>query len=501
MWFASTMGFVEESPEQVRSLLRLEGTTLHSTVNGARIGCGRLSVPSLHELRALDRPNTGGPSRVSEIVGDVGALHREPSAAGALFQAASQFNLLEMVSPRVTPEAGVGGYSHDKTQGPACAIACGGGTIYRNYFADVDGQTGQTADRQIDCLADLERELGPGLWDMQNGYALASEDGLHTLNARLAGADEAERDRLRGLLRIGIQHDVQVLGTEHSVTQVYGSALPVAYGRPPAHLWEPFARLILEASYEATLRAARIWQAEPAYLTLLGGGVFGNASSWIEDAIVRAVERVPGVDVRIVSYGSSSSTARAVVARCGDRPAEAEGRTSRSHPLRVDWVEAPGGPAFGLTFAPGKVQATGLSGKWRRSLEVDLDRLARVHGVDDLVCLVEDHELHALQIAALPERAAAHGIQLHRMPVQDGGVPSPEAMAQLQASVRSWRADGRRVVFHCMGGLGRAGTAGACCLVTEGIESLEAMMRVRDARPGAIETRAQERFIRSYATP
>ncbi|MCK5683507.1 hypothetical protein KAJ27_05280 [bacterium] len=51
-----------------------------------------------------------------------------------MFQVASQFNLLEMVSPGVTPEEGVGRYEHDHTQGPACAIACGVGTIYRNYF-------------------------------------------------------------------------------------------------------------------------------------------------------------------------------------------------------------------------------------------------------------------------------------------------------------------------------------------------------------------------------
>ena len=37
---------------------------------------------------------------------------------GALFQVASQFNLLEMVSPRVTPEDGVTRYQHDRTPDP-----------------------------------------------------------------------------------------------------------------------------------------------------------------------------------------------------------------------------------------------------------------------------------------------------------------------------------------------------------------------------------------------
>ena len=40
---------------------------------------------------------------------------------------------MEIISPSVTPEAGIDGYETDRPQGPACAIACGAGTIYRNY--------------------------------------------------------------------------------------------------------------------------------------------------------------------------------------------------------------------------------------------------------------------------------------------------------------------------------------------------------------------------------
>jgi hypothetical protein len=65
----------------------------------------------------------------------------------ALFQVASQFNALEMVAPNITPEDGVTRYQHDRTQGPACAIAAGAATIYRNYFVPVAGGIGQTAAR------------------------------------------------------------------------------------------------------------------------------------------------------------------------------------------------------------------------------------------------------------------------------------------------------------------------------------------------------------------
>src|SRR6202790_4074637 len=90
-------------------------------------------------------------------------MHRSPENTGALFQVASQFNLLEMVSPTVTPEQGVARYQNDHTQGPACAIAAGAATIYRNYFAPVGGSYGQAADRQLDGLADLGEALSEAL--------------------------------------------------------------------------------------------------------------------------------------------------------------------------------------------------------------------------------------------------------------------------------------------------------------------------------------------------
>ena len=123
----------------------------------------------------------GGHLGVREVVADVQALHTDVAHAGAMFQVASQFNLLEMTSPSVTPEQGVGIYAHDHTQGPACAIAAGAGTMYRNYFAPVHGHIGQSASHQIGCLADLGDALGntaSRLWEMRNGYALASESGV-----------------------------------------------------------------------------------------------------------------------------------------------------------------------------------------------------------------------------------------------------------------------------------------------------------------------------------
>ncbi|MEP1519048.1 hypothetical protein [Ascidiaceihabitans sp.] len=95
-------------------------------------------MPRLSKVRQAPIRATG-PLKVRDVVADVQALHKVPAHAGAVFQVASQFNMLEMMSPRGSPEQGVGTYEHDQTQGPACAIACGAGTVFRNYFVDTSG--------------------------------------------------------------------------------------------------------------------------------------------------------------------------------------------------------------------------------------------------------------------------------------------------------------------------------------------------------------------------
>jgi hypothetical protein len=84
-WFESLTGFRETAYEDTRAKLKVEGGRLRSVVNGKRL-------------------------KVRVVRGDVRHMHQAPENAGALFQVASQFNLLEMVSPTVTPEDGVTRY-------------------------------------------------------------------------------------------------------------------------------------------------------------------------------------------------------------------------------------------------------------------------------------------------------------------------------------------------------------------------------------------------------
>lgn len=318
MWFNDLFGFNEISPENVRKNINIDGRKMTSKVNGKSYEFGTLQIPTLKELKETSNIELYDEIiTVNEIIGSVEELHCETTNKSALFQVASQFNLLEMVSPKITPENGVDRYEHDHTQGPACAIACGAGTIYRNYFVEVNNQIGQSSNNQIDCLDLIGQDLCNEelrLWKMENGYTLINQQGILNINSLINNLNNKQREQLKEKLKIGIQWNTEVTISESKqlVSQVFCSALPVAYSNVNSIYWESFSRLILEATYEATLNAALInykrTNSNKVFLTLVGGGAFGNRIDWITDSIlvaIRKFKKTP-LDISIVSYKSSN---------------------------------------------------------------------------------------------------------------------------------------------------------------------------------------------------
>ena len=318
-WFETLTGFPETTPDLVRANLRLAGTRLTSLVNNRSFHVGEFSTPTLETLRrVVQLPTSGSSIQVDELVADVQSLHRDSGNANAVFQVASQFNCLEMSDPHIIPEDGVGIYENDWTQGPACCICAGSGTIYRNYFVEHNGLLGQTAENQIDCLASIARcfdNSSEKHWMMQNGYCFPSPEGLSKIEQRLSRSSESQLDEVRKELMVGVQSDTEVTigDLPHRVTQVFCSALPVAYSNIKPDNWDHFPRLILDSTYELTfyvaLRNLLKTGCPKLYLTLVGGGVFGNKLEWILSAIGRSLKLFAhsGLDVKIVSYGGSKS--------------------------------------------------------------------------------------------------------------------------------------------------------------------------------------------------
>jgi ADP-ribosyl-[dinitrogen reductase] hydrolase len=173
-------------------------------------------------------------------------------------------------------------------------------------------------------------------------------------------------------------------------------------------------------------------------------------------------------------------------------------RTSLTDPLQIAVVFAPGvAGAIGLTLCPGKKDR---AGGWNRDLDADIAAI-RSWGAEIVVTLVEGHELRLLDVVALPQAVARHGMESIHLPIRDVSVPDAGFEEQWQAAgvkLRRVLRRGGSVLVHCRGGLGRAGMIAARLLVELGMTPEAAIRAVRDSRsPQAIETAEQEAHVRA----
>lgn len=275
---------------------------------GKAAGSLRPSVPTTNSTL---EPSHAPWVRCSHTIGESGDLHRR--FPNAFFQVASQFNSLEFISASVTPEAGVTHYVYDRTQGPACALACMGGTAYRNYLlhpdlfdreaAAMSGEVGeagrgQQASHQLNLLGDFTSYLTSAhgapdaaasavpaveedfFYRIENGYFFPAPT-MSTFPSRLAalancyGATrEDAEDALVARLRVAIVEDATVtlplhncddsvggdhrqstavhsLRDVHVVSQSYNSAVSL---HASSAAWSPEARSGVEAMARLVLR-------------------------------------------------------------------------------------------------------------------------------------------------------------------------------------------------------------------------------------------------------
>ncbi len=125
-------------------------------------------------------------------------------------------------------------------------------------------------------------------------------------------------------------------------------------------------------------------------------------------------------------------------------------------------------------------------------------------GAAIVVTLIERHELQRLRIPQLPQAVARAGMRSVHLPIRELGIPDAGFEAAWVSAGREVRASlgaGQRVLLHCRGGFGRAGTLAARLLIEFGMEAEAAIAAVRRVRPGALEAEEEIAYLRRCRPP
>ncbi len=111
-----------------------------------------------------------------------------------------------------------------------------------------------------------------------------------------------------------------------------------------------------------------------------------------------------------------------------------------------------------------------------------------------VLSLVQVHEYARHGAPALTADLAAAGIAQIAFPIRDFGTPVRQTWPALSHSLHAFLTNGRRVLIHCLGGCGRSGTIALRLMIEFGEPPDTALLRLRQARPCAVETKAQLRW-------
>lgn len=141
-------------------------------------------------------------------------------------------------------------------------------------------------------------------------------------------------------------------------------------------------------------------------------------------------------------------------------------------PFGFSWVEPPHLAALG-----------------RPDSAADLAWL-REQGVQMLVSLTED---------PLPRTWVNDaGLMAVHIPVIDMSPPTERQLALAVDTIGRAKRSGMGVAVHCTAGLGRTGTVLAAYFVSAGLTASEAIRKVRELRPGSVETFEQEQAVMEW---
>lgn len=151
-------------------------------------------------------------------------------------------------------------------------------------------------------------------------------------------------------------------------------------------------------------------------------------------------------------------------------------------------VELPPSDMQGFSYVDDRLAGMPQPGMWR-PLAVDLAFLAEE--IDLLVSLTTTPPPTSMVESA--------GLAHAHIPIVDMTPPTLDQQLEFVALLDDAFARGETVGVHCLAGKGRTGTMLATWFVRTGLSADDAIAHVRSARPGSIETPAQEQAVHTYA--
>lgn len=167
-------------------------------------------------------------------------------------------------------------------------------------------------------------------------------------------------------------------------------------------------------------------------------------------------------------------------------------------------IEETGGK-LGLSQCPGKVMQKGRDGKiHNRNIKEDLE-FFKSKEISMIVCLLNDYELRTIGVKIDAYRSILKKLDIEFLQYPITEMAAPASVGELEELVlnpiTSALYQGRFVLVHCRGGIGRAGTIASCLLLKLHItpspnSSISTVRKKRD--PRCVESRKQEDFIHEY---